>query len=864
MNCHKDLLQLPVPPSGPEATNQTRFGHWTAILLLAAWLAGGNPVQAGPGTIHVDAVGKLVTLADGQEELALRLNYDGRCVLDQVLVQGREVAAESGVASGICIDGQWFTTKAGIASPTVAASQDTVTVSGIVFGKPGGEIRETWQFKVLADRITWHITRQYPAPATLEDAAFPEWDFSNMSTWTGGMLDNGGVVWNKYLETPNATYGAHAGTVTFWNREHDDCLRITPVLAGLQDGTVRFSHQPNNVFSFNYVVSSDERKPKHDLSRYLSDRQDLWAPFQVAPGEVSIDFSLQALDYDDAYDRGTFKGLDGGNIRELMNTVARYGVIDRNLVGGNGWRSGYICLHEQWFAEMGAALGDPDYIANYSRALDYARDHAIGADGRVKGRWCYGAGDAMRGTYDSLGFYEAQWGYLLDSQPDYVINVAEQFDLTGDRQWLAGQKDACERALNFLIRREVQHTGLVAMMTDSLKEHRGSDWIDIIWASYENALVNAELYYALGLWSGAEDALGDRAQAATYRGFAARLKTSFNQPIAEGGFWNPTNQWYAYWREKDGSVHGDNLVIPVNFAAIAYGLCDDPARRKAILDRIEEGMQKENLFSWPLNFLPYQRAEGAGSNFPFPRYENGDLFLSWGEVAVRAYAAYDPGLALKYVKKNLARYDEDGLSFQRYLRKDQSGAGDDILAGNCMPIVGLYRDIYGIQPKPNRLYLEPRLTAELNGTQLRYPLRGQFFVIDLSTGSYGVTAGNCTLRDSHPFGINAAGTGLEYFPGTNADWALSIARPDARPLTLQITSWPEAPDAPRRWTETSAQAKGKTLHVVAHLKPGAFYELKVNGQATSRLRADKTGRIEFTYKGGYVVTRKFELGLANQ
>ena len=89
----------------------------------------------------------------------------------------------------------------------------------------------------------------------------------------------------------------------------------------------------------------------------------------------------------------------------------------------------------------------------------------------------------------------------------------------------------------------------------------------------------------------------------------------------------------------------------MNFAAIAYGICDDAAREKAILDRIEAEMQKENLFTWPLSFFPYQREEGAGSNFPFPKYENGDLFLSWGEVGVRAYAAHDPGLALKYVKK---------------------------------------------------------------------------------------------------------------------------------------------------------------------------------------------------------------------
>jgi hypothetical protein len=450
----------------------------------------------------------------------------------------------------------------------------------------------------------------------------------------------------------------------------------------------------------------------------------------------------------------------------------------------------------------------------------------------------------------------------MDSQPDYVICVAEQFDLTGDRQWLAGQKSACEKALNFLMRREVGQSGLVAMMTDSCQEQRGSDWIDIIWASYENALVNAELYYALGLWADAEDTLGDPVQAATYRDFAARLKTSFNRPISEGGFWDPTNQWYAYWRDKDGSVHGNNLVTPVNFAAIAYGLCDDAERRKAILDRVEAEMQKEKLFFWPLNIFPYRSEEGGESNFPFPAYENGDLFLSWGEVGVRAYAAYDPALAIKYIKTTLNRYEKDGLSFQRYLRHSQRGEGDDILAGNCMPIVGLYRNIYGIQPKHNRLYLEPHLTVELNGTKLRYSLRGRLYVIDLSTESYAITAGACTLQDSHSFGVNATDKALEYFPGTHTEWAMSISRPTAQLLTVRIENWPDNPDAPRQWTETAPQVAGATLHVLTNLRPNATYELKANGQITASLQADNNGHLEFNYDRGYAVPQKFELRLA--
>ncbi len=867
MNCHNNHFEL----SGARhlarsinAPRRSQFIPWLSALWLTAGLVNGTPALAdGQGTIHLDAERKLVTIADDQGQLALRLNYDGRCVLDQVIVRGREVAAKSGVASGICVDGQWFTTRTGIATPNVLVNKAVLTVTGIVFGKPGSEVRETWQFTVQTNQIVWHISRIYPTSISLDGAAFPEWDFTSMSTWTGGMLDNGGVVWNKYLETPNATYGAHAGAVTFWNHEQHDCLRISSRLPQNQQGAVRFSHQPNNNFSFNYVVSGQELKPKHDLNRFLSDRQDLWAPFKAAAGEVSVEFALQALDYDKAYDRGTFQGLNGGSIRELLNTVARYGVIDTRIVGGNGWRSGYICLHEQWFGQIGATLAEPDYIANFSKALDYERDHAIGPDGRVKSRWTYNAGDAMPGTYDALGYYEAQWGYLLDSQPDYVINVAEQFDLTGDRQWLAGQKNTCEKVLDFLMRREVGHSGLVAMMTDSLKAKKSSDWIDIVWASYENALVNAELYHALILWAAAEDALNDPAQAAVDRDFAARLKTSFNRPVSEGGFWNPANQWYVYWREKDDSIHGDNLVTPVNFTAIAYGICDDASRQKAILDRMETEMQKENLFSWPLCFLPYSPEEGAaGSNFP--NYENGDLFLSWGEVAVRAYAAYDPTLALKYIKKILARYDEDGLSFQRYLRQSQRGEGDDILAGNCMAIVGLYRDLYGVQPKPNRLYLEPHLTDELNGTKLRYPLRGQLYEIDLSTANCAITAGACTLRDSHPFGVNATGTGLEYFPDTNTDWAMSISRPTAQPLTIQIENWSNNPDAPRQWTETSPQVKGITQHVVTQLRPNAIYELKANGQMVGSLRADKTGRIKFASKQGYAVPQKFELGLAAQ
>jgi len=158
------------------------------------------------------------------------------------------------------------------------------------------------------------------------------------------------------------------------------------------------------------------------------------------PGHTSVKYRLQALDYDAAYDRGTFRGLSGRSIRELLNTIGRYGVLDRRLIGSNGWRTGYACLHEQWFSQMGIALADPDYEANLAATFDYERDHAVEPDGRVKSRWCYNAGDAMRGTFDTNGFYEAQWGYLLDSQPCYVMCVAELLTSRATRHGCADKR----------------------------------------------------------------------------------------------------------------------------------------------------------------------------------------------------------------------------------------------------------------------------------------------------------------------------------------------------------------------------------------------------------------------------------------
>ena len=162
------------------------------------------------------------------------------------------------------------------------------------------------------------------------------------------------------------------------------------------------------------------------------------------------------------------------------------------------------------------------------------------------------------------------------------------------------------------------------------------------------------MYYAMTLWADCEELLGDRDHAARYRAAAAKLKTSFNKTDRRGWILESDHKWYVHWRDKDGSVHGDKLVLPVNFMAIAYGLCDDRARRDAILAQTEAAMRKERLLFWPACIYSYQKDEGHDAvNWPFPAYENGDIFLAWGEVGTRAYVQYDPSIAVRCVKNVL-------------------------------------------------------------------------------------------------------------------------------------------------------------------------------------------------------------------
>jgi len=805
-----------------------------------------NPGQAQQLVTKNDIQNKVVVF--GNSKIIITIDYNQKCNISCLEVNGQKVIEGiSGIFTRIRAFDKIYSTLKMDSSPEVETGNHTVKVRGIHYGDKDLMINEVWTFTIMDNDIILNMERTFPRTFTADEVSFPSFNFNSINTWEGAFLESGGFAWFYLFTGQQFTYGVHSNYSAFWNSKTGNGLKIDVTSPGKQIAA-RYTRSKDDQLVYEVNVSDSEMIPRYDADthrrRFIRGKSNVWSGFEIAQGKVSQTITLSPFNYQKEYNRGKFVGIDGDRVTSVLNTIARIGVIDARHFGGNSWHTPYgpLCLHEQYIAQFGIGINDERYLNGYMQCLDFYRDNAIRPDGRVISRWAYDNSDAMPGTVVSKGFYEAQWGYLMDSNPDYVINVAELYDQCGDITWVSRHQSVCERVLDYMLKRDSNGNHLVEMMTDNHTDRKGSDWIDIIWASFENAFVNAELYHALVLWVDIEKQLGNPQKAAYYSDYAEKLKVSFNKPTGQGGFWDEEKQCYIHWRDKDNSIHGNNLVTPVNFMAIAYGICDDKRRSIIILDQIEAQMQKENLFFWPICMFSYQPGEGNDGQFPFPNYENGDIFLSWGSVAVQAYAGYKPALALKYVKNVLARHSQDGLAFQRYGRIKQDGLGDDILSGNSMAVVGLYQAIYGINPLHNRFYLNPHITEDLSGTQLYYNFRGKKLIIGLDKGKNSISNKQFKITSKTDFGFYAKENELEYFNRKEDIPSMKVKTQKGRTLTIGIVSC--NPDQ-YAWSQSSATEKTKVEYSLARLKPGQTYTIAVDGKQFKVVKSGPDGTLCF-------------------
>ena len=792
------------------------------------------------------------TISFGNQKLKLTIDYNRKANISSLEVNGQKVIdGPAGIYSEIKTALATYNTLNLNVQPILRVEKNGIKIEGITYGDKDVIINETWEFITSDKDVKFNVERSFSNPTKVEEASIPTFNFSSINTWEGAYQGYGGLAWFYLFNEKLATYGVHTNSSKFWNSKTGNGLSVVVDAPGKQVA-MKYSRTNNDQLAYSVTVSIQEMIPRYDegtnRKRFIRQHTNVWSAFSMPAEKTTQSITLSYFDFEQEYGRGEFVGMNGKQVSSVLNTIARIGVIDAKHFGGNSWHTPYgpICLHEQYIAQLGLAINDNSYLQGYQECLDFYRDNAIKPDGRVYARWAYNNVDIMPGEVTDKGFYEAQWGYLMDSNPDLVTNVAELFDQTGDIEWVKTHQISSEKALDYIIKRDSDRDGLVEMMTDSYKENRGSDWIDIIWAAYENAFVNAKLYFALTKWAVIEHELGNDEKAKQYEDFAAKLKRSFNKPTTEGGFWDEEKQCYVHWLDKDKSVHGRNMVTPVNFMAIAYGICDDEKKIKTILDNIETQMQQEKLFFWPLTMSSYAPGEGRETQFPFPFYENGDLFLSWGAVAVKAYADYKPELALKYVRNVMERHNKDGLAYQRYGRVKQEGLGDDILSGNSLSVVGLYQAIYGINPLFNRFYLNPHLTKELAGTEIKYNFRDQKLTIGLEMNKYSVSNGKHQIISNNHFGFFSLGDQLSYFDGNQVKASLMVDIKNSGSFTLDLKNW----DTNRMvWIQSSSESKSKMANfIIMNLTPDAVYIITSNGKKNRNIKSDSEGNLTYSNK----------------
>jgi hypothetical protein len=199
------------------------------------------------------------------------------------------------------------------------------------------------------------------------------------------------------------------------------------------------------------------------------------------------------------------------------------------------------------------------------------------------------------------------------------------------------------------------------------------------------------------------------------------------------------------------------------------------------------------------------------------------------------------------------------LSFQRYLRNSQTGAGNDILAGNSMTIVGLYRDIYGIRPQWDRLLLDPHMTPALDGTQLSYQLRNQQYSLTVGTNRSTIAVGGFAVQSAGAFAVNATGNQLNCFP-TNQDLpAFNFTRNTNTGVTVAIIAWPGTNGGAVSWN-ISYPSQPAALHmVIAGLKALAVYQIQTNGVNSAAQKTDATGSLSLDYPGATTNAAAFTL-----
>ncbi|MEJ2617408.1 MAG: hypothetical protein P8Z35_20820 [Ignavibacteriaceae bacterium] len=267
----------------------------------------------------------------GNSKIMLTLDYNKKCNISELRVNGQTVVSGSaGIFSEIkTSDGEFNTLKLK-SVPEIKIEANSVDVNNIKYGNDETTIIENWRFIISESDIKFKIERNISRPLIIEDAGFPSFNFNSINTWNGAFLGYGGIAWFYLFNQRLCTYGVHSNSSVFWNSKTGNALKVGVSVPGKQVA-MKYTRSNDDKLIYNISVSDSElsyRYAAEKRSRFIRGKTDVWDSFKIPKGKYDQIITLSYLDYNKEYNRGNLTGINVKDVTNILNTVARIGVID--------------------------------------------------------------------------------------------------------------------------------------------------------------------------------------------------------------------------------------------------------------------------------------------------------------------------------------------------------------------------------------------------------------------------------------------------------------------------------------------------------------------------------------------------------
>ncbi|MEP6597156.1 MAG: hypothetical protein ABJA71_14480, partial [Ginsengibacter sp.] len=171
----------------------------------------------------------------GNSKIKMVLDYDQKANISLLVVNGQKVIeGTAGVFSQIKTNGNTYSTLHLSADPFVKVNNNTISISGIIYGDKELTIHENWVFTITEARIKFNMDRTVSKPVIVEKAELPVFMFRDTATWEGAYQDYGGLAWFYLFNKKLDTYGVHSNSSRFWNSKTGNGLTISVNAPGKQ------------------------------------------------------------------------------------------------------------------------------------------------------------------------------------------------------------------------------------------------------------------------------------------------------------------------------------------------------------------------------------------------------------------------------------------------------------------------------------------------------------------------------------------------------------------------------------------------------------------------------------------------------